>query len=82
MTRLTPGFGTTAGGESVEVTGTGFANGAANQVAGVQVGAWHAAAGAIHVLGADRADGRDAARARHVAGWRAGLPGRRRAGRR
>jgi Pro-kumamolisin, activation domain/IPT/TIG domain len=51
VTGLTPGFGTTAGGESVEVTGTGFARGATSQVATVQVGAWHAAASAIQVLG-------------------------------
>jgi hypothetical protein len=52
VTGLTPGFGPTAGGESVEVTGTGFASGATSQVAAVQVGAWHATASAIHVLGA------------------------------
>jgi hypothetical protein len=47
---LSPNSGTTAGGESIEVSGTGFESGGAPDVAGVQIGAWHAAAGAIHVV--------------------------------
>ncbi len=51
VTALSPSSGTTAGGESVEVTGTGFESAGAPDVAGVQVGVWHVAPGAIHVLG-------------------------------
>jgi hypothetical protein len=52
VTGLSPASGTTAGGESVTVTGSGFESAGAADVAGVQVGAWHATAGAVHVLGA------------------------------
>lgn len=52
VTGLSPNSGTTAGGESVHVTGTGFESAGASDVAGVQVGAWHAAATGVHVLSA------------------------------
>ncbi len=48
---LQPDTGAAAGGESVRVTGTGFQSGGKADVAGVQVGAWHVTASAIHVLG-------------------------------
>jgi hypothetical protein len=51
VTALSPSSGTTAGGESVKVTGTGFESGGTPDVADVQVGTWHAAQGAVHVLG-------------------------------
>jgi Pro-kumamolisin, activation domain/IPT/TIG domain len=51
VTALSPTSGTTAGGETIQVTGTGFENGGASDVAGVQVGAWHGATDAIHVTG-------------------------------
>lgn len=50
VTALFPSSGTTAGGESVKVTGNGFQSGGAPDVADVQVGAWHASSGAVHVL--------------------------------
>jgi hypothetical protein len=53
VTRLSPSSGTTAGGESVEVTGAGFeSSGGTSDVADVQIGTWHIPADAIHVLGA------------------------------
>jgi hypothetical protein len=52
VTGLSPSSGTTAGGESLTVTGTDFESAGAADVAGVQIGAWHAPAGAVHVLGA------------------------------
>jgi hypothetical protein len=50
VTALSPSSGSTSGGESVTVTGTGFQSSGASDVAGVQVGAWHASAGAVHVV--------------------------------
>jgi hypothetical protein len=50
VTGLSPGSGSTAGGEPVTVTGTGFQSGGIDDVAGVQVGTWHASA--FKVLGA------------------------------
>jgi Pro-kumamolisin, activation domain/IPT/TIG domain len=50
VTSLSPSSGPTAGGESVQVTGSGFENTGGADVSGLQVGAWHAAASAIHVL--------------------------------
>ncbi|MGD0455747.1 MAG: protease pro-enzyme activation domain-containing protein, partial [Solirubrobacteraceae bacterium] len=52
VTGLSPSSGTTAGGETVTVTGAGFESGGASEVAGVQIGVWHVPADAIHVLGA------------------------------
>jgi len=52
VTGLSPSSGTTAGGESVKVSGAGFESGGASDVAGVQIGAWQVPADAIHVLGA------------------------------
>ncbi len=51
VTALSPSSGTTAGGESVEVTGTGFESGGVPDVAGVQIGVWHVPPSAIHVSG-------------------------------
>ncbi len=51
VTGLSPGSGPSAGGESVQVTGTGFESGGTPDVAGVQVGAWQVPAGSLHVLG-------------------------------
>jgi Pro-kumamolisin, activation domain/Subtilase family/IPT/TIG domain len=48
---LSPGSGTTAGGETVQVTGAGFERAGSPDIAGVQVGVWHVPAAAIHVLG-------------------------------
>jgi Pro-kumamolisin, activation domain/IPT/TIG domain len=50
ITGLTPSSGTVAGGESVKITGTGFESAGTPDVAGIQVGAWHAAEASIHVL--------------------------------
>ncbi|HTU77699.1 MAG TPA: protease pro-enzyme activation domain-containing protein [Solirubrobacteraceae bacterium] len=47
---LDPSSGTTSGGESVTVSGSGFQSAGASDVAGVQVGVWHVPANAIHVL--------------------------------
>jgi hypothetical protein len=49
VTGLSPSSGATAGGESVQVSGIGFQSAGVPDVAGVQVGAWHAAASAVHV---------------------------------
>ncbi len=50
VSALSPSSGTTAGGESVKVTGTGFESAGTPDVAGVQVGTWHAVEASIHVL--------------------------------
>jgi hypothetical protein len=50
VTGLSPSSGSTAGGESVAVAGAGFQSAGVDDVSGVQVGAWHAPAGAVHVL--------------------------------
>jgi hypothetical protein len=50
VTVLAPSSGSTAGGESVKVTGSGFQSSGTADVAGVQIGTWHAPEGAIHVL--------------------------------
>jgi hypothetical protein len=52
VTGLSPSSGSTVGGESVTVTGTDFQSAGTADVAGVQIGAWHAPAGAVRVLGA------------------------------
>jgi hypothetical protein len=49
VTELSPSSGSTAGGESVKVTGSGFETGGSADVAGVQVGNAHLPAGSIHV---------------------------------
>ncbi len=51
VTALSPTSGTTAGGETVRVSGSGFESGGVSDVADVQVGAWHSAPGAVEVLG-------------------------------
>jgi Pro-kumamolisin, activation domain/IPT/TIG domain len=51
VTGLSPSSGSTAGGESVKVTGSGFESAGAADVAEVQVGAWHAPTSAVHVTG-------------------------------
>ncbi len=50
VTGLSPNSGSTAGGESVKVSGSGFQSAGIADVAGVQVGTWHASAGAVHVI--------------------------------
>ncbi len=50
VTGLSPSSGTTAGGESVRVSGTGFESAGVSDVAGVQVGIWQVPSDAVHVL--------------------------------
>jgi pro-kumamolisin-like protein/subtilase family protein/IPT/TIG domain-containing protein len=52
VTALAPAFGSTAGGEKVEVTGAGFESAGKPDVASVLVGTWPAPASAIDVTGA------------------------------
>jgi hypothetical protein len=52
VTGLSPTSGSTAGGETMQVTGTGFQSGGVPDVAGVQVAAWQVPAGSIHVVSA------------------------------
>ena len=49
VTGLSPSSGSTAGGENVKVTGSGFESAGAPDVAAVQVGVWRVPASAIHV---------------------------------
>ncbi len=49
VTGLSPSSGSTAGGENVKVTGSGFESAGAPDVASVQVGVWRVPASAIHV---------------------------------
>jgi hypothetical protein len=49
VTELSPNSGSTAGGESVKVTGSGFETGGSPDVAGVQVGNAHLPTSSIHV---------------------------------
>ncbi len=51
VTGLSPASGSTAGGETVTITGSGFAAGATDEVAGVQVGTFPLPAASIHVTG-------------------------------
>jgi hypothetical protein len=51
VTALSPSSGSTAGGEPVAVTGSGFERAGAPDVAGVTVGTWRLAATAVHVNG-------------------------------
>jgi hypothetical protein len=51
VSSLSPSSGTTAGGELVTVSGSGFQSNGGADVAGVQVGAWQAPTSAIDVLG-------------------------------
>jgi hypothetical protein len=52
VTGLSPAFGSTTGGASVTVTGSGFESAGTPDVAGLQVGSWHAAASDINVASA------------------------------
>ena len=51
VTALTPSFGSTKGGETVEVTGSGFESSGKPDVAGVLVGTWQVPSGSIDVTG-------------------------------
>jgi len=51
VTALAPSSGPSAGGETVQITGTGFQNAGIPDVAGVQVGVWHVPSGSIRVEG-------------------------------
>ena len=82
VTGLSPAYGSTAGGERVTITGTGFESGGVSDVAGVQVGTAQLAPGRFTVDEPD-VDHRDvAAGAPDAAAGRARPAGRRRPGRR
>ncbi len=82
VTGLSPAYGSTAGGERVTITGTGFESGGVSDVAGVQVGIRAAGAGPLHGCEPD-VDHRDvAAGAPDAPAGRARPAGRRRPGRR
>jgi hypothetical protein len=51
VTGLSPSSGSTAGGQTVTVSGAGFESAGTPDVAGVQVGIWHAPSSSVHVLG-------------------------------
>jgi hypothetical protein len=51
VTGLSPASGSTAGGETVTVTGSGFVSGATDEVSGVQVGGFQLPAAKIDVTG-------------------------------
>jgi subtilase family serine protease len=51
VTGLSPASGSTAGGETVTITGSGFVSGATDEVSGVQVGGFPLPAASIHVSG-------------------------------
>ncbi|HTU32145.1 MAG TPA: IPT/TIG domain-containing protein [Solirubrobacteraceae bacterium] len=51
VTGLSPASGSTAGGETVKITGTGFVTGGTDQVSGVQVGGFPLPASSIDVTG-------------------------------
>jgi hypothetical protein len=51
VTGLSPASGSTAGGETVTITGSGFVSGATDKVSGVQVGSFPLPAASIHVTG-------------------------------
>jgi hypothetical protein len=51
VTGLSPASGSTAGGETVTITGSGFVSGATDEVSGVQVGTFPLPPSRIHVTG-------------------------------
>jgi hypothetical protein len=53
VTALSPSFGSTAGAETVKVTGAGFESAGKPDVAGVLVGTWQVPASSIDVTGAE-----------------------------
>jgi hypothetical protein len=52
VSAVSPAVGSTAGGETVQISGSGFERAGEPDVAGVEVGAWQAPGSAVHVTGA------------------------------